>query len=86
MKAICLYQREIGVDDVYTVCARIANEIEYSQFVEKAREISQGANRKEHSYLFWDINHSTKEWQLLEAMVNVPNTQAFIGGRKNVSG
>lgn len=78
MKAICLYQREIGTDDMYTACAKIDNEIEYSQFLQKAREISQGENRPEHRILFWDVNHTPQEWKAVEALVNIPDLKEFL--------
>lgn len=78
MKAICLYQREIGIDEIYTACARISNESEYSQFLQRAREISQGENRPEHKFLFWDISYTPKEWKLIEASVNIPDLKEFL--------
>lgn len=80
MKGICLYQRECG-DTLYTACARIANEVQYSDFLQKAREISDGENRPEHRFLFWDISYSPDEWKAIEALVNIPDTVKFIKGK-----
>lgn len=83
MEAICLYQRKIGVDDVYTACAKIENQIEYTKFLARAREISDGPDRKEYSFLFWDVYHTPQEWKSMEAMINIPDLKEFLKSKDN---